>query len=64
MRTAPTSGPSGHPREDSRAIRSITHRYWTVWALSGFAPSFTFAIYPLFLLSRGLDQFQINLVAA
>ncbi|HXW83307.1 MAG TPA: hypothetical protein VEJ86_02810, partial [Candidatus Binataceae bacterium] len=44
------------------AIRSITRRYWIVWASYAFAPSFIFAVYPLFLRSRGLNQLQINLV--
>ena len=51
-------------RADERVIRSLMRRYWAVWALCGFAPSFIFAIYPLFLRARGLDQFQLNTVAA
>ena len=65
MKTETASTFSGAPREDnSPAIRSITRRYWTVWAFYGFGPSFIFAIYPLFLRSRGLNQFQVNVVAA
>ncbi len=45
-------------------IRSITRRYYCVWGFYAFAPSFIFAIYPLFLRSRGLNQFQVNTVAA
>ncbi len=45
-------------------IRSITMRYYLVWWFCMFSPSFIFAIYPLFLRSRGLNQFQINCVAA
>ncbi len=52
-----------NPPANAGAIRSIIRRYWAVWALYGFGPSFIFAIYPLFLRSRGLDQFQINMVA-
>jgi MFS family permease len=51
-------------RQSAVAIRSIVHRYWAVWAFCGFGPSFIFAVYPLFLRARGLDQFQINMVAA
>src|SRR5260370_75625 len=47
-----------------RSIRTITRRYYCVWGFYAFAPSFIFAIYPLFLRSRGLNQFQVNTVAA
>ncbi|HUY38408.1 MAG TPA: hypothetical protein VMV13_06235, partial [Candidatus Binataceae bacterium] len=53
------------PRENAAgAARSLIRRYWSVCALYGFAPSFIFAVYPLFLRARGLNQFQTNLVAA
>ena len=53
------------PARDVRwPIRSITRRYYCVWGFYAFAPSFIFAIYPLFLRSRGLNQFQVNTVAA
>jgi MFS family permease len=53
------------PAREARApIRSITRRYYCVWGFYAFAPSFIFAIYPLFLRSRGLNQFQVNTVAA
>jgi MFS family permease len=48
----------------SSPIRSITRRYYCVWGFYAFAPSFIFAIYSLFLRSRGLNQFQVNTVAA
>jgi MFS family permease len=45
-------------------IRSIVRRYYTVWWFQAFGPSFIFAIYPLFMRWRGLNQLQINTVAA
>ena len=48
------------PRDD--AIRSIIRRYYIVSACYFFGPMFMFAVYPLFLRSRGLDQLQINSV--
>ena len=51
-------------REVRLPFRSITRRYYCVWGFYAFAPSFIFAIYPLFLRSRGLNQFQVNTVAA
>lgn len=56
--------PTGPRENPPDAVRSLIRRYWIVWALYGFAPSFVFAVYPLFLRSRGLNQFQTNLVAA
>ena len=49
------------PPRDS-AIRSIIRRYYIVSACYLFGPMFLFAVYPLFLRSRGLDQLQINSV--
>jgi MFS family permease len=45
-------------------IRSIVRRYYVVSACYVFGPLFIFAVYPLFLRARGLDQFQINVVVA
>src|SRR5258708_8308746 len=52
------------PRGARRPFRAITRRYYGVWGFYSFAPSFIFAIYPLFLRSRGLNQLQVNTVAA
>jgi MFS family permease len=51
------------PLRDS-AIRSIVRRYYVVSACYVFGPLFIFAVYPLFLRARGLDQLQINVVVA
>ncbi len=48
----------------SDSIRSIIRRYYTVWWFQAFGPSFIFAVYPLFMRSRGLSQLQMNTVAA
>jgi MFS family permease len=48
----------------SPAIRGIIRRYYTVWLGYAFANGFLFAVYPLFLRSRGLGQFQMNSVLA
>jgi len=45
-------------------IRDIIRRYYTVWGMYSFAGGFLFGVYPIFLRSRGLNQFQINSVAA
>jgi MFS family permease len=45
-------------------IRDIIRRYYTVWGMYSFAGGFLFGVYPIFLRSRGLDQFQINSVLA
>ncbi len=45
-------------------IRGITRRYYGVWWGYAFAGGFLFGVYPLFLRSRGLTQFQINSVLA
>ena len=45
-------------------IRSIVRRYYVVSACYIFGPLLIFAVYPLFLRARGLDQFQINVVVA
>lgn len=56
--------PTEPRRNAPDAVRSLIRRYWIVWALYGLAPSFIFAVYPLFLRARGLNQFQTNTVAA
>ena len=45
-------------------IRDIIRRYYTVWGMYSFAGGFLFGVYPIFLHSRGLNQFQINSVLA
>lgn len=45
-------------------IRGITRRYYGLWWGYSFAGGFLFGVYPLFLRSRGLTQFQINSVLA
>jgi MFS family permease len=60
----PTPDASAPHSVDRSAIPSVTRRYYCVWGFYAFAPSFIFAIYPLFLRSRGLNQFQVNTVAA
>ncbi len=45
-------------------IREITRRYYSMWLGYSFAGGFLYGVYPLFLRSRGLDQFQINSVLA
>jgi MFS family permease len=45
-------------------IRSIIRRYYAVWWMHSFAGGFLFGVYPIFLKSRGLDQFEINSVLA
>jgi len=51
-------------RPHAPTIRYIIRRYYTVWGLYSFAGGFLFGVYPIFLRSRGLDQFQINSVLA
>ena len=47
----------GHRWKPSGAHRASDPSFYA------FAPSFIFAIYPLFLRSRGLNQFEVNTVA-
>lgn len=54
----------GQANRARSTIRSITRRYYTIWWAYSFAGGFLFGIYPLFLRSRGLSQFQINSVLA
>ena len=51
-------------RPHAPTIRDIIRRYYTVWGLYSFAGGFLFGVYPIFLRSRGLSQFQINSVLA
>jgi len=46
------------------AIRGIIRRYCTVVLIYSCAGGFLFGIYPIFLRSRGLNQFEINSVLA
>lgn len=46
------------------ALRDITHRYYAMWWAYAFAGGFLYGVYPLFLRSRGLNQFEINSVLA
>jgi MFS family permease len=54
-----TTGP-----HNSLAIRGITRRYYVMRLFDAIGPSFIFGIYPLFMHARGLNQFQMNCVAA
>ena len=51
-------------RPHAPTIRDIIRRYYTVWGMYSFAGGFLFGVYPIFLRSRGLNQFQINSVLA
>jgi MFS family permease len=48
----------------SLTVRSILRRYYGVWTIYSFGGGFLYGVYPLFLRSRGLDQFQMNSVLA
>jgi MFS family permease len=45
-------------------IRGIMRRYYAVWLVYAFGGSFVYGVYPLFLRSRGLNQFEMNSVLA
>lgn len=45
-------------------VRQVTRRYYSVHLIYSLAGGFLFGIYPIFLQSRGLNQFQINSVLA
>ena len=45
-------------------VRDVIRRYYTVWGMYSFAGGFLFGVYPIFLHSRGLNQFEINSVLA
>jgi MFS family permease len=46
------------------AASSIIHRYYSVWTIYAFGGGFLYGVYPLFLRSRGLSQFEMNSVLA
>jgi MFS family permease len=46
------------------AMTRIVRRYYVVWLVYALAGGFLFGVYPIFLHSRGLNQFQINSVLA
>ncbi|MGH7837526.1 MAG: MFS transporter, partial [Candidatus Binataceae bacterium] len=46
------------------AIQRILRRYYAVWGAYAFASGFLYGVYPIFLHTRGLNQFQINSVLA
>ena len=46
------------------STRSIVRRYYGVWLAYALAGGFMGGVYPLFLRSRGLNQFEINSVLA
>ncbi len=48
----------------NKTIRQIIRRYYTLWWIYSFAGGFLFGVYPIFLRSRGLTQFEINSVLA
>jgi MFS family permease len=50
--------------ENGAGLRDITRRYYAMWWGYAFAGGFLYGVYPLFLRSRGLDQFEINSVLA
>ncbi|HEX4210345.1 MAG TPA: MFS transporter [Candidatus Binataceae bacterium] len=45
-------------------VRAILRRYYGIWTIYSFGGGFLYGVYPLFLRSRGLDQFQMNSVLA
>lgn len=54
----------GISRPQNGAVGNILRRYYSVWAMYSFASGFLFGVYPIFLHTRGLNQFQINSVLA
>lgn len=52
------------PPTIAHPVGRILRRYYTVWSVYSLANGFLFGVYPLFLRSRGLGQFQINSVLA
>src|SRR5713226_8520627 len=46
------------------SVADITRRYCGVWLAYSLAGGFLYGVYPIFLHSRGLNQFQINSVLA
>src|SRR5271167_690213 len=54
-----------HPASQARpALRTVLRRYYAVWGIYSFGGGFLYGVYPLFLRSRGLNQFQMNSVLA
>jgi MFS family permease len=47
-----------------KSLQSIRRRYYSLSLIYSFAGGFLFGVYPLFLRSRGLGQFEINSVMA
>jgi MFS family permease len=45
-------------------IRGVLRRYYAIWWIYSLAGGFLFGVYPIFLSSRGLNQFEINSVLA
>lgn len=45
-------------------INGIIRRYYAVWLIYALAGGFLFGVYPIFLKTRGLNQFEINSVLA
>jgi MFS family permease len=45
-------------------INGIIRRYYAVWMTYSLAGGFLFGVYPIFLHTRGLNQFEINSVLA
>ena len=60
----PIAAQSGTPAAAQDGIRRAMRRYFTVWLAHSFAGGFMFGVYPIFLRSRGLDQFEMNSVLA
>ena len=50
--------------KDRSTVKGILRRYYGVWLMFSFAGGFLFGVYPIFLKSRGLTQFEINSVLA
>jgi hypothetical protein len=49
---------------DFLSAASVVRRYYGVWLVYSLAGGFLAGVYPLFLRSRGLNQFEINSVLA
>lgn len=49
---------------NGKDVRAIMRRYYAVWWMYSFAGGFLFGVYPIFLRSRGLSQFEVNSVLA
>src|SRR5260370_12488547 len=50
--------------QQGSTLKGIIRRYYAVWMTYSFAGGFRFGVYPIFLKSRGLSQFEINSVLA